>query len=142
MLFTVNTGILTSVCAIASLIILSSLSKLGFLHPWKITVIGQAFLYIAFFFCLGRLYTNLLPATLSARKMICGAGENIHSMSDNFSLSLREFANAGTVSSRGNNSGNSFLCESARPTTSLALDEQFNENQHHQRACELLRPWS
>lgn len=127
MLFTVNTGILTSVCAIASLIILSSLSKLGFLHPWKITVIGQAFLYIAFFFCLGRLYTNLLPATLSARKMICGAGENIHSMSDNFSLSLREFANAGTVSSRGNNS---------------ALDEQFNENQHHQRACELLRPWS
>lgn len=127
MLFTVNTGILTSVCAIASLIILSSLSKLGFLHPWKITVIGQAFLYIAFFFCLGRLYTNLLPATLSAHKMICGAGENIHSMSDNFSLSLREFANAGTVSSRGNNS---------------ALDEQFNENQHHQRACKLLRPWS
>ncbi|TFK75054.1 hypothetical protein BDN72DRAFT_832769 [Pluteus cervinus] len=76
-LFAVNTGVLTSLCAIASLI--------------SIVVAGETFLYIAFFFCIGRLYANSLLATLNARKMIRGAADGIHSTSDNVSLSLREF---------------------------------------------------
>ncbi|KAF8240251.1 hypothetical protein L208DRAFT_1449568 [Tricholoma matsutake] len=85
-LFAVNTGVLTSLCAIASLI--------------SITVADKTFLYIAFFFCLGRLYTNSLLATLNARKMIRGSGDNIHSTSDNFSLSLRELPKNGNIASR------------------------------------------
>ncbi|PPQ95577.1 hypothetical protein CVT26_008605 [Gymnopilus dilepis] len=85
-LFAVNTGFLTSLCAVASLI--------------SIVVAGNTFLYIAFFFCIGRLYTNSLLATLNARKMIRGAGEAIHTTSDNFSLSLREFPKNGAISSR------------------------------------------
>jgi len=85
-LFAVNTGFLTSVCAVASLI--------------SITVAPKTFLYIAFFFCLGRLYTNSLLATLNARKRIRSAAEGIHSTSDNLSLSLQEFPKNGTVSPR------------------------------------------
>ncbi|GLB41510.1 hypothetical protein LshimejAT787_1001100 [Lyophyllum shimeji] len=85
-LFAVNTGVLTSLCAVASLI--------------SIVVAGDTFLYIAFFFCIGRLYSNSLLATLNARKMIRGAADGIHSTSDNLSLSLRDFPKNGTVSSR------------------------------------------
>ncbi|RDB27631.1 hypothetical protein Hypma_003292 [Hypsizygus marmoreus] len=85
-LFAVNTGFLTSLCAIASLI--------------SIVVAGHTFLYIAFFFCMGRLYSNSLLATLNARKMIRGAADGIHSTSENLSLSLREFPKTGTVSSK------------------------------------------
>ncbi|KDR81049.1 hypothetical protein GALMADRAFT_153413 [Galerina marginata CBS 339.88] len=87
-LFAVNTGFLTSLCAVASLI------------SARIVVAGNTFLYIAFFFCIGRLYTNSLLATLNARKMIRGAGEAIHSTSENLSLSLREFPKNGAISSR------------------------------------------
>ncbi|KAF8649291.1 hypothetical protein AX16_005895 [Volvariella volvacea WC 439] len=80
-LFAVNTGVLTSLCAIASLV--------------SIVVAGNTFFYIAFFFCIGRLYTNSLLATLNARKMIRGAADGIHSTSDNVSLSLREFPKNG-----------------------------------------------
>ncbi|KAG2012234.1 hypothetical protein CC2G_012267 [Coprinopsis cinerea AmutBmut pab1-1] len=71
-LFSVNTGFLTSLCAVASLI--------------SITVAGHTFLYIAFFFCIGRLYTNSLLATLNARKMIRGSADGIHTTSENISL--------------------------------------------------------
>ncbi|KAJ3507836.1 hypothetical protein NMY22_g16808 [Coprinellus aureogranulatus] len=83
-MFAVNTGVLTSVCAICSLI--------------AITVAGDTFIYIAFFFCIGRLYTNSLLATLNARKMIRGAADPIHTTSD-FSYSLREMPKNGTVGS-------------------------------------------
>ncbi|KAG6872102.1 hypothetical protein C0995_012988 [Termitomyces sp. Mi166 len=66
-LFAVNTGFLTSLCAVASLI--------------SIVVAGDTFLYIAFYFCIGRLYSNSLLATLNARKMIRGSGDGIHSTS-------------------------------------------------------------
>ncbi|KAG6917109.1 hypothetical protein DXG01_003929 [Tephrocybe rancida] len=73
-------------CAVASLI--------------SITIAGKTFLYIAFFFCIGRLYSNSLLATLNARKMIRGSADGIHSTSENISLSLREFPKNGTISSR------------------------------------------
>ncbi|KAF9465638.1 hypothetical protein BDZ94DRAFT_1253580 [Collybia nuda] len=85
-LFAVNTGFLTSLFAVASLI--------------SIVVAGETFLYIAFFFCMGRLYSNSLLATLNARKMIRGAADGIQSTSDNLSLSLRDFPKNGTMSSR------------------------------------------
>ncbi|EIN10380.1 hypothetical protein PUNSTDRAFT_112237 [Punctularia strigosozonata HHB-11173 SS5] len=56
MIFTVNTGLLTSICAIMSLIMIS--------------VSPNSFLYITFFFTLGRLYVNSLLATLNARASI------------------------------------------------------------------------
>jgi len=88
-LFAVNTGFLTSLCAVASLI--------------SILVAGNTFLYIAFFFCIGRLYSNSLLATLNAREMIRGSTSGIHSTSDNFSLALRELPKNGTVSVRPTN---------------------------------------
>lgn len=55
-LFSISTGLLTSVCAVMSLI--------------SITVWPDTFIYVAFYFCLGRLYCNSLLATLNARKGI------------------------------------------------------------------------
>lgn len=77
-LFSVNTGFLTSLCAIASLI--------------SIVVAGHTFLYIAFFFCIGRLYSNSLLATLNARKMIRGAADGVHSTSTCENMSLKSFS--------------------------------------------------
>ncbi|KAG2158998.1 uncharacterized protein EDB93DRAFT_437288 [Suillus bovinus] len=54
MLFSVSTGLLTSVCAVMSLI--------------SITAWPNTFIYVAFYFCLGRLYCNSLLATLNTRK--------------------------------------------------------------------------
>ncbi|PPQ73740.1 hypothetical protein CVT24_006960 [Panaeolus cyanescens] len=54
--FVVNTGVLTSACAIAALICLVASPK--------------SLLYATFYFCIGRLYTNSFLATLNARKTI------------------------------------------------------------------------
>ncbi|KAF9023684.1 hypothetical protein BDZ89DRAFT_1162636 [Hymenopellis radicata] len=55
-LFSLNTGLLTSICAFMSLIM--------------ILVYPDTFLYITFFFNLSRLYSNSLLATLNARKKL------------------------------------------------------------------------
>ncbi|KAL1659300.1 hypothetical protein GGG16DRAFT_110514 [Schizophyllum commune] len=68
-IFAVNTGMLTSLCAVGSLI--------------SITVAGNTFWYIAFFFCMGRLYTNSLLATLNARKAIRSSADGAYSSEDN-----------------------------------------------------------
>lgn len=70
MLFSLNTGLLTGIFAVASLISISA---------WP-----NAFIYIAFYFCLGRLYCNSLLATLNARRIIRAA-----STDDDMSLSLQ-----------------------------------------------------
>jgi hypothetical protein len=69
-LFSINTGLLTSICAVMSLI--------------SISVWPNTFIYIAFYFCLGRLYCNSLLATLNARKSLRG-----DSRDENMSLSLQ-----------------------------------------------------
>ncbi|KAG1792445.1 uncharacterized protein HD556DRAFT_1379585 [Suillus plorans] len=56
MLFTINTGLITSVCAMMSFI--------------SIVLWPDTYIYIAFYFCVGRLYCNSLLATLNARKGI------------------------------------------------------------------------
>jgi len=53
-IFTINTGLLTSGCAVLSLI--------------TITVFPNNFIYITFFVLIGKLYTNTLLATLNARR--------------------------------------------------------------------------
>jgi len=58
--FAVQTGLLTSLCAIASLV--------------SIAVSPNTFIYISFYFLLGRLYCNSLLGTLNVRKAIRGKG--------------------------------------------------------------------
>ncbi|KAI9001154.1 hypothetical protein BD414DRAFT_473793 [Trametes punicea] len=70
MVFAVNTGLLTSVCASLSLITILSLPN--------------TFVYICFFFLVGRLYSNSLMATLNARKSLREASTN------ELSVSLRD----------------------------------------------------
>lgn len=87
-IFSVNTGLLTSLCAVASLV--------------SILAAGQTFIYIAFFFCMGRLYTNSLLATLNARKSIRQASDEIRSTSasESHAVSLKPLSrfNPNTVS--------------------------------------------
>ncbi|KAH9853719.1 hypothetical protein C2E23DRAFT_91919 [Lenzites betulinus] len=70
MMFSVNTGILTSICACLSLI--------------TILAMPNTFVYITFFFLLGRVYSNTLMATLNARKSLREASGG------DLSLSLRD----------------------------------------------------
>ena len=89
-----NTGLLTSICAVASLIsviIILLLLLLSLIEFKQITAAGNTFIYIAFFFCLGRrkyllsayqipmiltertgytVYSNSLMAILNARQSI------------------------------------------------------------------------
>ncbi|KAF8165087.1 hypothetical protein B0H34DRAFT_222439 [Crassisporium funariophilum] len=76
-MFTVSTGLLTSVCAVASLV--------------SILVWGQTLIYVAFYFSLGRLYSNSVLATLNARQTIRGLGED----SDELSFSLQGISKSG-----------------------------------------------
>jgi len=61
-IFTINTGLMTSLCAVASLV--------------SIVAAPNAFIYIAFFVNLGRLYSNTLLATLNARQSIRNTLDN------------------------------------------------------------------
>ncbi|EIM85530.1 uncharacterized protein STEHIDRAFT_158158 [Stereum hirsutum FP-91666 SS1] len=61
-IFTVNTGLLTSIDAICGL-------ATGAAYP-------NTFIYILFFFALGRLYANSLLASLNARRSVRAASQN------------------------------------------------------------------
>jgi hypothetical protein len=57
--FTVSTGLLTSVCAVASLVSVSALRiqanlKVFTFDHLKILAFGHTLVYVAFYFCLGR----------------------------------------------------------------------------------------
>ncbi|KAK0184248.1 hypothetical protein F5146DRAFT_1171415 [Armillaria mellea] len=71
-LFSISMGLMTSICAVASLI--------------SILIWGKTLIYIAFYFSLGRLYSNTVPATLNARKSIREAGDT-----SDLTLSLNTF---------------------------------------------------
>ncbi|KAJ7323860.1 hypothetical protein DFH08DRAFT_887048 [Mycena albidolilacea] len=68
-LFTINTGLLTSLCAVASLISLIASPK--------------TLIYASFYFCIGRLYSNALLASLNARAVIRG---RINDVDTNFHI--------------------------------------------------------
>jgi len=76
-IFTMNTGLLTSLCAVASLV--------------SILAAPNTFIYIGFFFCMGRLYSNTLMATLNARQSIRGA------VDDTMTVSLQKLKQAGSL---------------------------------------------
>ncbi|KAL0057475.1 hypothetical protein AAF712_015511, partial [Marasmius tenuissimus] len=63
--FTVNTGLLTTCCAVGSLV--------------SILAAPTTFVYIAFFFTIGRLYANSLMCTLNARSYIRNSGDDYNS---------------------------------------------------------------
>ncbi|KAF8063374.1 hypothetical protein FPV67DRAFT_239993 [Lyophyllum atratum] len=65
-LFVVNTGILTSCCAVASLV--------------SLVASPNTLIYASFYFCIGRLYTNSLLATLNARKSLTGTIDDVSHM--------------------------------------------------------------
>ncbi|KZT25692.1 hypothetical protein NEOLEDRAFT_332787 [Neolentinus lepideus HHB14362 ss-1] len=75
-IFCVNTGLLTSACAVLSLVF--------------ITALPSTFIYICFYFTLGRLYLNSLLATLNARKSIRSNAGGPSDFSENISLPLTE----------------------------------------------------
>ncbi|KAH9894219.1 hypothetical protein C8Q73DRAFT_745781 [Cubamyces lactineus] len=77
MVFAVNTGLLTSVCACLSLI--------------TIVALPNTFVYICFFFLVGRLYSNSLMATLNARKSLREGSSN------ELSVSLRDIQPAAST---------------------------------------------
>ncbi|KAL7282081.1 hypothetical protein ACG7TL_003550 [Trametes sanguinea] len=86
MVFAVNTGLLTSVCACLSLI--------------TILALPNTFVYICFFFLVGRLYSNSLMATLNARKSLRDASTNelsvsLRDMQPAASTNLANFSNIG-----------------------------------------------
>ncbi|KAJ3787198.1 hypothetical protein GGU10DRAFT_433307 [Lentinula aff. detonsa] len=87
-IFAVNTGALTSLFAVASLI--------------SILAAPDTFIYITFFFCMGRLYTNSLLASLNARKKIRNGGDNVHTTTGhNFSFQSRSFTKPSSFISFG-----------------------------------------
>jgi len=76
--FTVNTGVITSMFAMASLI--------------SYLAARDSFWFIAFFFCTGRVYTNSLLATLNAREFL-NNGAGVHCVDDNSLSTLRSSRN-------------------------------------------------
>ncbi|KAJ7629574.1 hypothetical protein B0H17DRAFT_1340027 [Mycena rosella] len=68
-LFTINTGLLTSLCAVASLV--------------SLIVSPKTLIYASFYFCIGRLYSNSLLASLNARTVIRG---QINDIDTNFHI--------------------------------------------------------
>lgn len=62
MLFVVNTGVLTTMCAVSSLICLVAAPR--------------TLIYASFYFCIGRFYTNSFLATLNARRSMSGSSHN------------------------------------------------------------------
>ncbi|KAE9407382.1 hypothetical protein BT96DRAFT_131417 [Gymnopus androsaceus JB14] len=75
-LFSINTGSLTSICAVGSLIFILALPN--------------TFAYFAFYFIIGRFYVNSLLATLNARKrLLRGSSDRGPSNGDSHSLQDR-----------------------------------------------------
>ncbi|KAJ3920369.1 hypothetical protein F5877DRAFT_77184 [Lentinula edodes] len=77
-IFSINTGALTSLCAIASML--------------SILLAPATFIYISFFFCMGRLYANSLLATLNIRTLIRKeGGSNVQASGDTGSIPLGNY---------------------------------------------------
>ncbi|KAF7342307.1 hypothetical protein MVEN_01819100 [Mycena venus] len=82
-LFTINTGLLTSLCAVASLI--------------SLIISPRTLIYASFYFCIGRLYSNALLASLNARAVIRG---RINDVDSNFHIKSMSYGPRGARISR------------------------------------------
>ncbi|CDO74087.1 hypothetical protein BN946_scf185043.g137 [Trametes cinnabarina] len=123
MVFAVNTGLLTSVCACLSLI--------------TILALPNTFVYICFFFLVGRLYSNSLMATLNARKSLRDASTN------ELSLSLRDMQPAASTNGLANisNFGRS-ICNAQRRTEGIAIRIDTTKESKHDGESEVRPPFS
>ncbi|KAF7313514.1 hypothetical protein HMN09_00507300 [Mycena chlorophos] len=126
--FSVTTGLLVGVCAIASLV--------------SILLWGQTLIYVAFYFSLGRLEFNTLLATLNARKDILADDP------EDISFSLQTMSK---VVPRKLNSGvnprfcflgtmrllNQVFCFQHRATLSIKIDttHEVNSDRLSERSC-------
>ncbi|KAJ7755645.1 hypothetical protein DFH07DRAFT_484996 [Mycena maculata] len=104
--FSVSTGLLTCVCAIASLV--------------SILLWGQTLIYVAFYFSLGRLYFNSVLATLNARKDIRASTDDPEDLT--FSLQ--------TLSKPPRN-----MSSVRRPTISIKIDTTHEVEQESEKSC-------
>ncbi|KAJ6510177.1 hypothetical protein C8R47DRAFT_1208214 [Mycena vitilis] len=107
--FSVSTGLLTSVCAVASLV--------------SIIVWGQTLIYVAFYFSLGRLYFNSVLATLNARNDIRASTDDPEDLT--FSLQ--------TLSKVPRN-----MSSTRRPTISIKIEthETVEAERHSEKSCD------
>ncbi|KAJ7477077.1 hypothetical protein B0H11DRAFT_2234558 [Mycena galericulata] len=105
--FSVSTGALTSVCAIASLV--------------SILLWGHTLIYVAFYFSLGRLYFNSVLATLNARHEFRAATDN----PEDLTFSLQTFSKPRNMSSV------------RRPTISIKIDttHEVEAEQESEKSC-------
>ncbi|KAI5116625.1 hypothetical protein M0805_009611 [Coniferiporia weirii] len=84
-LFTINTGLLTSLCAVLTVVFVS--------------VYPNNYVYITVYFCVSRLYTNCLLATLNSRKNVYGSDADDSEAAASMPLNAR--AQTADVASRG-----------------------------------------
>ncbi|KAI0751311.1 hypothetical protein C8Q80DRAFT_566226 [Daedaleopsis nitida] len=128
--FAVNTGLLTSVCACISLI--------------TFFTVPDTFIYICFYFLIGRLYSNSLMATLNARQSLREAAST-----NDVSLSLRDLqpgtnSNLAQYTRRGDgiairietthdmkHDGPDGELDNDMTTNSDAIPELFEDKLHH-----------
>ncbi|KAJ7688394.1 hypothetical protein B0H17DRAFT_656365 [Mycena rosella] len=107
-LFSVSTGLLTSICALASLV--------------SILCWGNTLIYVAFYFSLGRLYSNSVLASLNGRKDIRAFVDD----PDDLTFSLQTLSKARNMSSV------------RRPTISIKIDtthEVEAERDSSEKSC-------
>ncbi|KJA30047.1 hypothetical protein HYPSUDRAFT_126725, partial [Hypholoma sublateritium FD-334 SS-4] len=117
-------GAITDVIIAVALFLFLHRSRTGFkksdtMISKLILASGHTLIYVSFYFCLGRLYSNSVLATLNARQIIRDLGEN----SDELSFSLQALSKSGE---RNHNS--------ARSTNiSIKIDtvQDFLRSPHH-----------
>jgi len=78
-LYTVNNGLLTSVCALLDVVVHATLPT--------------TFAFLSFYFLLSKLYTNTFLATLNARRSLAGKGEYLQEYTTTFPLSVTDNSN-------------------------------------------------
>ncbi|RDB29953.1 hypothetical protein Hypma_013819 [Hypsizygus marmoreus] len=86
-LFVVNTGVLTSCCAVGSLV--------------SLLASPNTLIYASFYFCIGRFYTNSLLATLNARKSLTGTMQDVSHMLVSLPPSITPSGSMGAVNTLG-----------------------------------------
>ncbi|KAJ3755985.1 hypothetical protein EV360DRAFT_85381 [Lentinula raphanica] len=96
--FSVNTGLATSICAVASLVSVrilttavdSPLTSAICFPSYQLIASPNSLLYAPFYFCIGRLYSNSLLATLNARNQIRNGSNDTEHMMVSLSQASRE----------------------------------------------------
>ncbi|KAK0214559.1 hypothetical protein IW262DRAFT_278484 [Armillaria fumosa] len=120
-LFSLNSGLLTSICAITSLIL--------------VLVCPDTFLYITFYIILGRLYTNSFLATLNARFKIRGQqdGESFMAAVSMDATSVERRTLPGLTS--GNSAKPQHIVIKRETEIEVLADYELGNRRHHDEAA-------